>query len=632
MAIMILIVPFCFFAFWLFMETFHPRSDWRKNFLLSFVFINFFLVVLTEILSALHVLTAWGIFFGWLILLIGLILIWLIPGKQRKIKFPEIPLKSLNLGELTLVILMLVILVTVGAVALLSRPSVYDVLNYHMPRVAHWIQNHSVMHYPSGIEYQNRYPTFAEFQALQVFALTGSDLLVKFPAWTMLLVSMISGSLFAKELGINRSGQLFTSLFIATLPVALTQASSVKNDIHVAVWTLLLATFMLLFIKGKGSLTLLAAIGVTFGLGYLTKSTTMLFMLPLIVWFAFRCIKQYPFGKILLWLLIVLLIFLLINGGFFWRNVKTYGVLQDVGPSSRLLNDKISIAGTFSNLIRNAAFHLQYPWDNVRDWVELFILKVHVKLGLDLNDSRYTSDGHFDIKPPNTDTSFTGNTLHAHLLVITFIIASILLFKKKLPPMIWLPILISLSGYLLFSAVIKWQLFGGRYSLSLFFLAAPVFGLMVSKIPWTGVKLACAAALLILTIPWLISINDRPLLALSNYSSESNIIKYSRFNTIPRNATLRELPNLIDSYGCDQIGLYGTGRAKEYEIWSALSAPRDDLRIEWLVAGTSSAQYNDENFKPCLIVCVECSEDVTEIRGLVPIFNGPPYTIYGPAQ
>ena len=226
---MILILPVCFFAFWLFMETFHPRSDWRENCLLSFVFINFFLVILTEILSALLVLTAWGIFLGWLILFIGLILIWLIPGKQRKIKFPEIPLKSLKLGELVLIALMIIILVVVGAVALLSRPSVYDVLNYHMPRVAHWIQNRSVMHYPSGIEYQNRYPPFAEFQALHVFALTGSDLLVKFPAWTMLLVSMISGSLFAKELGINQIGQLFTSLFIATLPVALTQASSVKK-------------------------------------------------------------------------------------------------------------------------------------------------------------------------------------------------------------------------------------------------------------------------------------------------------------------------------------------------------------------------------------------------------------------
>ena len=207
---------------------------------------------------------------------------------------------------------------------------------------------------------------------------------------------------------------------------------------------------MLLFLKGKVSLTLLAAIGVTFGLGYLTKSTTMVFMLPLIVWFGFRCIKQYPFRKILLWLLIVLLIFLLVNGGFFWRNVKTYGVLQDVGASSRLLNDEISVMGTLSNLIRNAAFHLQYPWDSVRDWVELFVLKVHVKLGIDLNDPRFTSDGHFDIKPPNTDTSFTGNTLHAHLLVITFIIAIVLLFKKKLPGMIWMPILISLSGYLLF--------------------------------------------------------------------------------------------------------------------------------------------------------------------------------------
>lgn len=632
MFLLVLILPIAFTVCWLFIETFISPSDWRFSFLLSFLAFNAYLVLLTELLSLFYWLTAWGIFLGWMGLIVILCLVWLIPGRRRKIKFPNISLKRLKVWEWVILSMMVVILIAVGMVAFLSRPSVSDVLNYHLPRVAHWIQNRSVNHYASGIEIQNRYPPGAEYQVLHVFALAGSDLLVKFPAWTMLLVSMVGGSLFADKLGINRSGQLLTALFIATLPVALTQASSVKNDIHVAGWTLILAALILVFLKEKSSWLTMAALAVTVGLGYLTKSTTMLFMLPLIVWFGFRCIKQYPFRKVILWVLMAVLIFLLINGGFFLRNIKTYGVLQDISSSSRLLNDEITLAGTFSNLLRNAAFHLQYPWERVRDWVELFIIKVHAKLGMDINEPKYTSDGYFAVKKPNTDSVLTGNTLHAHLIVISTIVAVILLIRKKLNSIIWLPIAMGGLGYLIFSAVVKWQVFGARYSLSIFFLMAPLFGLLVSRLPWMWVKAACALSLLVLAYPWLLSVSDRPLISISQFTSSPSLFESSRFDYTPNYASLAELPSLVEEYGCDQIGIYGTGGATEYDIWSALDAPREDLRIEWLVAGTPSAAYNDESFTPCLIVCVQCSSDLEEIRGLVPIYSDPIYTIYGPAE
>ncbi len=632
MSLMVLILPIAFLVCWLFIETFLSPSNWRLSFLLSFLAFNAYLVLLTELLSLFYWLTAWGIFLGWVGLLIILGLIWLFPGKRRKIKFPNIKLKRLKFWEWTIISMMIIILILVGIVAFLSRPSVADVLNYHLPRVAHWLQNRSVNHYASGIEIQNRYPPGAEYQVLHLFALTGSDLLVKFSAWAMLLMSMVSCSLFAAKLGINRSGQLLSALFVATLPVALTQASSVKNDIHVAAWTLLLAALMLVFVKDKASWPVMAAIAVTFSLGYLTKSTTMLFMLPLIVWFGFRSIKKYTPRKVILWIFMAVIIFLLINGGFFWRNIKTYGVLQDVSSSSRLINEEITLAGTFSNLLRNAAFNLQYPWDEVRDWMELFIIKVHAKLGMDVNEPKYTSDGYFAVKSPNTDTVFTGNTLHAHLLLISMVVAIILLIRKKLDPIMWMPIIMGLTGFLILSAVIKWQVFGARYSLSVFFLMAPLFGLLVSRLPWTWAKTACALALMVLAYPWLLSVNDRPLISIPQFTSSPNLFEVSRFDYTPRNASLAELPNLVEAYGCDQIGIYGKGGAVEYEIWSALDAPRENLRIDWLVAGTPSAAYNDESFTPCLIVCVQCSSDLSEIRGLVPIYSDPIYVIYGPDE
>lgn len=634
MLLKILILPAAFLANWVFIETFLSKSDsdWRLSFLLTFVFTNGYLILLTEFLNIFAWVSSWGIFLGWAALILFLGSFYLCKRKKRKLRFPAFDFKGLSFWDWALIALIIIVLISVALVAFLSRPATADVLNYHLPRVAHWIQNHSVNHFASGIEIQNRYPPAAEYQVLHVFALTGNDLLVKFPAWTMLLVSIISGSLFASKLGISRSGSLLTALFIATLPNAIMQASSVKNDLHVAGLTLLLAALMLTFLKGERSLAVMAAIALTFSLGYLTKSTTILFMAPLIVWFGIRSLKQFGLRSVISWVFLAIVVFLLINGGFFLRNMKTFGSFQDVSASSRLINDEFTLKGTFSNLLRNLGFHLQYPWEQIRDGIELFIIKVHVKLGLDINEPSYTSDGYFAIKSPNTSSVQSGNTLHAHLLLLSVIVTIYLLIKHKLDPALWLPILLGGAGYLIFCTVIKWQVFGARYSLAVFFLMAPLFGSMVSKIPfkWTG--LACGIALVVLTYPWLLSVRDRPLLPIRPYSSSPSLFLVNRFDYEPESSSLRALRRLVEEDQCDQIGLFGTGTMTEYDIWAALEAPRSDIRLEWLVAGTPSARYVDKSFDPCLIVCAKCSSDLGEIHGLVPVFTDSAYVIYGPKE
>jgi hypothetical protein len=232
-----------------------------------------------------------------------------------------------------------------------------------------------------------------------------------------------------------------------------------------------------------------------------------------------------------------------------------------------LLNDEFTVKGTFSNLLRNTVFHLQYPWEGLRDWFEITLIKVHVKLGMDINDPRYTSEGTFAIKPPGTSSTLSGNTFHAHLLLVSMLVSIYFLIKKIMDSAIWLPIVLGGAGYLIFSVVIKWQVFGARYSLAVFFLMAPIFGAVISKISLKWVRAACGLVLIVLT---------------------------------------------------------------EYNVWSALDAPRDDIRIEWLVAGTPSAKYVDDGFSPCLIVCAQCSPELEEIRGLVPLLDDFYFTLYGP--
>jgi hypothetical protein len=312
--------------------------------------------------------------------------------------------------------------------------------------------------------------------------------------------------------------------------------------------------------------------------------------------------------------------------------MTTYGSLQDVGASSRLLNDAFTLKGTLSNLLRNAGFHLQYPWEGLRNWFEVTLIKVHVKLGMDINDPMYTSEGYFAIKPPGTSSTQSGNTLHAHLLLVSVLVSIYFLIRKKFDSALWLPITLGGAGYFILSAVIKWQVFGARYSLAVFFLMAPIFGAVVSKIPFKWVRVGSGLALVGLSLPWLVSIHDRSLVPLRQFTSSQSLFVSNRFDFEPQFPALATLPDWIDHYDSDQIGIYGTGALTEYNIWSALDAPREDIRIEWLVAGTPSAVYVDEEFNPCLIVCAQCSPELEEIRGLVPVSSDHYFTLFGPEE
>jgi hypothetical protein len=68
---------------------------------------------------------------------------------------------------------------------------------------------------------------------------------------------------------------------------------------------------------------------------------------------------------------------------------------------------------------------------------------------------------------------------------------------------------------------------------------------------------------------------------------------------------------------CQAVGLMLAGDGAEYPFWVFLGAPRSDVRIEWIVAGTPSARYVDPDFEPCAVVCDRsCPSEWTRVRDI----------------
>jgi len=633
MSIKIILLPAAFISIWIFIDSSDRSNDWRLNFLLSLIGANIYLVLITEIVSLFDLLNHIMVSILWFVPVLFLIILCINPATRKRIKFPQVNFTNWSWFEKALLFLIVLVLLITGFSALIAPPNTPDVLNYHMPRVMHWIQNKSVHHYPTGIEIQNSYPPAAEFQVLHLLILADSDRFVNFASWFTLLASVICVSYLTSFFGVDKQGQLLSSLFVVTLPIAILQASSAKNDLHVAFWTLLTFTLVMAYFYLRQSWVILISIFCTIGLGALTKANTVIYLIPILIWFSIVFIKHKGIIKALQWGFVALTVVSILNGGYLIRNLKTYGSITYSHQTARMLNAWMTPRGIFSNLIRNTSFHLQYPWSKIRQMIQLLILKIHAKLGMNINDPRTTSDGYFSVMNVTTSESLTGNTLHAFMICILIIIDVINLIRQKRGGRYWTPLVFAFSGFALFSILMKWQVFGARYFLPVFFIVAPIFGIVLSRLKAKGILLSLALFIVILSWPWLFAAENRPIISQSRYAEYPSILSTKRMVLLLGSDQqgfpgLFQLPELVNQTNCKSIGIYGGGITTEYQIWAVLNTPREDIRLEWIVAGNPSAAYIDPFFEPCLIVCHLCPDNQVEIKGLSRVIDGRVYAIY----
>ncbi len=122
--------------------------------------------------------------------------------------------------------------------------------NTPLSRVAHWAQNQSLEHYAIEDEAQNSAAPGAEIIQLNFFVLSGSDRTANLVAWVAYVGSIAAAASLADVIGASIRGRRFAAIFGATLPVAITQATSATNTMLLTFWTLS-AIFMLLYYLRK---------------------------------------------------------------------------------------------------------------------------------------------------------------------------------------------------------------------------------------------------------------------------------------------------------------------------------------------------------------------------------------------
>ncbi len=625
-----LLLPLSFAGALLTLRRAFPAWEWQKAWLRAAVLCGVYAALTSELLSLVSGLTPIGLGLVWGVACLGS-WGWLLTGGSLRSISKWRPHLPGAWPERIVVLVLAVVIALTAIVAWFAPPSTWDSLNYHVARVAHWAQDASLRHYATGIEIQNSRPPGAEVFVLNLYVLGGGDRLSNFVAWSAMIGSLVGVSLIAKRLGGGSRGQLLAAGIAATIPMGIVQASSTMNDFVVALWCVCAAAEALMLSETADDRQGVWFGGLAAGLAMYTKPTAVATLAPFAGLAALALIRRGGWGYALRQGLIALAVAAILNAGAWTRNLATYGSISDPADMRRHANQWYDPRALVSNLVRNLTLHAGTPWPYVNQATGLAVQGLHRLMAIDVNDPRTTAAGDFGIRPPATQEDWVGNPLHALLGLAAF--GVVILEGKggagRQRQYAWAIAL----GFVLFAILYKWLVFGSRLHLPTFVLSAALVGVVLEQRlrPWFGS--AIVLGLVVLAWPWLLSIRTRPLVPRAD-SVVGSVLVESRRTLAFANApylqdALSSVGGLIREASCSTVGIALSGSGPEYLVWEVMGAPRRELRIDWIVAGTPSARYAEPSFAPCAVVCDEsCPSDWTTIRGLPLAYERSGYRLF----
>ena len=547
----------------------------RESILFAGVTFGVILTLVTELLSLFHALMFWALFISWILIAItaGAVAL-IIPPMSRR---PLSGWRS-SIGECSTVAVFRVaapvitgISALTALIGLLSAPSNWDSMTYHLARVMHWMQNASVDHFPSNYHPQLYHGPFAEFVILHLQILTQGDRLAFGVQWASMIGCIGVASLIAKRLDANVAGQMLTAIFIVTLPMGILQAQSTQNSYVLSFFILgaIEAVFRLRQTEEKHWFgpTLLA--GSCFGLALLTKGTAFAIAAPIGLWWLLEVSKK-PRWVRLRCITVLLLIVAVLNGSHMARNIGVFhSPLIPSAEAGSYRVDSMTPALLASNVFRHLALQIWLPTRSCAAGLQSLINHLYTQLLVDPNDPRITCSGHaFVLRRSIIDEDVSGSPFHFAVMLAAAAIAARRVIRQRPSPTDRDQLLLlgnALIGFVLFCSTIKWMWYNVRLELPFFLIAAAPTATIIAKvIKPRGVELL-AIALSLLAIPYVVANPGHPLFGRHSIFLHSREEQYF-VNNPSLLTSYQSAMTIITDRHASPIGFAADG-GWEYPIW-----------------------------------------------------------------
>jgi 4-amino-4-deoxy-L-arabinose transferase-like glycosyltransferase len=577
---------------------------WRVAILESAIVWGVLVAGITEFLSSIRFLNFSGIFafWLWLDLILGFIVV-----KKVRLKKNSVNFQNLTIHPFLTLLLTSVAFITlaVGLIAVVAPSNNWDSLDYHLPRVVHWIQNRSVEHYPTSYTPQLYSAPWSGFAVMHLHILSGGDRFANLVQWFSMVGSLIGVSLIAKQLGGDLRGQVFSVVLCATIPVGILHASNAKDTYVVAFWLVCFVYYVVSTKNEKISGNHIFKMSASLGLAIFSKGTGYIYGLPFLSWFVLMDVQRDR-RQVFKHIFAIAAVIALINSGHYLRNIELFGAPTSTYPY-KWSPDAYGIPIFLSSIVKNASLHMVIPWDFISiDALEKAIHKLHEILGLDINDPRNTFGTGFSLQtlvPTFEDTA--GNPIHFWLLLLAAVVclSSRNLRKNKYLVRYLTTIFCS---FLLFCLLVKWQMWHSRLHLPVFVLISPFIGIVFSKNSHKNIANVIMIILIQTSLVYVLLNDFRPLLGEQNIFNTNRIEQYLRPVRTEKDNYINAA-KFVAKTECKNIGL--SLSTMEYPWWILLNKSNQLARIEHInVKNISSVKdrfYPYKNFISCAIISVD---------------------------
>lgn len=502
--------------------------------------------------------------------------------------------------------------------AIVSPPNSADAMAYHLPRVVYWAEASSVRFFPTPYLNQIMLGPMAEYVMLHSYLLSGGDHFVNLVAWFASVGCIVAVSAVAREFSSGARGQALAALFCATIPAGILASSGAKNDYLMALWLTCAVYFALRFAAGSATIDAVL-LGCALGLALLTKATAWLFapfpLAAILIPAARRSWNDASRGAG-----IALACALAVNAPQFARNLDLSGSLLGFDSAQgngyyRWRNESFGWKQTISNLLRNSAEQTGERSSRWNRGVFDFVVSVHRRLGIALDDPATTWRGAVFAPPVNANHE--ANAPNRWQLALLCAISAVLAWRAlRGRDRVRALYALSLScGFLAFCGYLKWQPFMARLVLPLFVLGSPLAGLLEEVAP---VWLQVATCLFLL--------NNARLPALENWvrplQGSHSILHRSRdqmyFSDMGQWNNASSYPAAVDALRksrCQLVGIDINNFQLEYPLQALLRNIQPGTRfLHTGVANQSSRYAPPVPGLPCAIACLDCLGDSSRLK------------------
>lgn len=603
------------------------RSGFRQGFVAATLVCTLGVVGATELLSLPALLRLPGVLAFWLCAL-ALAVVWLWRYGDRAVLGDR--MRRLGEGwrgrrpELVGVVAVLALVLLVG---ILSPPNNWESMAYRLMRVALWIQQGSVEHYPTPYAPQLYHPPLVSYHALHLQILACGDRFANVPDGLALVGCAVVASLVAKELQQPLPVQVAAAVLAATVPMGVLMGSSTQGNVLAAYWLL---CFVLLFVQHvrRPSLWRLVCCGCAAGFAVLAKPTAYVLLPSVALVLGLYGVFVLGLRRGAVALVVAAAIAVVLNLGLYSRNWRTFGHPVFAAGERTHLNQRFGPDVLAANLLRNSMAHWALPSAKFNQ----ALLATAADLLGGIPDLPEATNGR-----PLAYVGLKGrfheaggaNLLHYWLLAAAALGLLCLGACSRLGRSAALTSCLLaawLAAVLAFSGLMTWEQWNTRYDVVLFMLGCPLgatfLGRVLHRREW-AIRAVCGLFLLA-SAPFLLLKESAPFMKVAfDYDSlpAEPVFKATRtqayFNHLGGHSSMRLYVELADRVAAMQpaeLGLVTRKWEYAYPLYVLLKERLPDLEVAYYDVGASpSAAIERENHVPEAIVAA--SQDLQRMRG-----------------